>query len=235
MCNAISHHQPTDMQPFPKLCPHTPWPTPPISIVQYDFIWYGISFWPFWVSCPGCGQLLVLLPAPCGPPRTLLAGQYQELNSPWLSAALQHHWFSPKSKAQTIPATMKPRKFCPRWNQYNYSYVFSGHDIVSLESKLWVKRCHILEVLIPSNGKRFAFTEYQWKRILLLQSWQYLKFFQLHHSQKLLETAFLVGNCHINVVESCQTSFAVLLDVAVMPVKKGLWRTFISLSVVWDL
>lgn len=222
---------------FPSCVPTHPGQLCPFLL--FGITSYGIEYY------FGLSQLswLCSLPAPCVPPRTWLAGQHQELNSPWLSAALQQpkllvnyqDYFSPKSKAQTIPATMNPGKFCPRWNQYNYSYVFFGHDIISLESKIWVKRCHILEVLIPSNGERFAFTEYQWKRILLLQSWQYLKFFQLHCSQKLLEAAFLVGNCHINVVESCQTSFAVLLDVAVMPVKKGLWRTFISLNVVWDL
>ena len=67
----------------------------------------------------------------------------------------------------------------------HYSYLFSFHDIANLESCLWTKRCHTLEVLIHSNCVRFALTQFQWKRILLLLFWQYVKIFQLHHSQKL--------------------------------------------------
>lgn len=67
----------------------------------------------------------------------------------------------------------------------HYSHLFSFHDIANLEVCLWTKRCHTLEVLIHSNCVTFALTQFQWKRMLLFLFWQYLKFFQLHHSQKL--------------------------------------------------
>ena len=31
---------------------------------EHDILWYGISFWPVWASCPGCALL-----APCAPVR----------------------------------------------------------------------------------------------------------------------------------------------------------------------
>ena len=63
VCSAplsLTHHQRTDAQPVPRQ-----WPTParfPLSLyAEHDIVWYGISLWPAWISCPGCvsSQLLV--------------------------------------------------------------------------------------------------------------------------------------------------------------------------------
>ena len=75
MHNAIAHHPLTNAQPVPEQ--RLPASFSPILYTEHDVIWYGISLWPVWVSCPGCvpSQRLV-------PPAYSLAGQYEKLKSP---------------------------------------------------------------------------------------------------------------------------------------------------------
>jgi len=54
----------TTQQPMPSLLPSRDRPprlTPPSLYTKRDAIWYGISLWPVWVSCPSyaSSQLLV--------------------------------------------------------------------------------------------------------------------------------------------------------------------------------
>ena len=63
MHNAIAHHPLTDAPA--AIRPSQP--TPPSLYTGHDVIWYGISLWPVWVSCPGGvpSQLLVPLQPSC--------------------------------------------------------------------------------------------------------------------------------------------------------------------------
>ena len=52
MLSAVSHHPLTDAQPVPKQhLPLSAQPVP-ISFIQHDIIWYEVSLWKIWVSCP---------------------------------------------------------------------------------------------------------------------------------------------------------------------------------------
>ena len=70
-----AHHPPTDAQPVPEQWP--PASFPPSLYTGHDVLWYGISLWPVWVSCPGCVPSQLLVP----PPAFLLAG-HEKLKSP---------------------------------------------------------------------------------------------------------------------------------------------------------
>lgn len=52
MHSAIAHHPLTDAQT--DLSSGYPSDKSPQFIAQCDIVWYGISFWPVWVSCPCC-------------------------------------------------------------------------------------------------------------------------------------------------------------------------------------
>ena len=67
MHNAIAHHLPTDTQLVPEQRSTPPSKLPSSLYTGHDVIWYRISLWPVWVSCPGCvpSQFLVPLQPSC--------------------------------------------------------------------------------------------------------------------------------------------------------------------------
>lgn len=83
MLSAFSHHPLTDAQPVPKQ--HLPLSAQPvqfwISFIQHDIIWYEVSLWKIWVSCPVFVPSQLLL----HPISFLLTGQYKKLESVYLS------------------------------------------------------------------------------------------------------------------------------------------------------
>jgi len=67
----ITSHKQTGAQPFTKHQPHweaTPHPlssfSTPALVAEHYVMWYGISLWLIWVSCPG-HFLSQLLAIPC--------------------------------------------------------------------------------------------------------------------------------------------------------------------------
>ena len=62
MHNAIAHHSLTDAQLVPEQRSAPPGQLPPSLYTGHDVIWYGISLWPVWVSCPGGVRSQALVP-----------------------------------------------------------------------------------------------------------------------------------------------------------------------------
>lgn len=54
MDNIIAHHPPADAQPVPEQLLPPPGQLSPALYKEGNVIWYGISHWPVWVSCPMC-------------------------------------------------------------------------------------------------------------------------------------------------------------------------------------
>jgi len=76
MHNTIAHHQPNSAHPFPEQCPSL-WPTPLSFIVfSHDVVWYEISLWLVWVSCPSSAPFQLLVPL-----SPSLEGQYEKLKN----------------------------------------------------------------------------------------------------------------------------------------------------------
>lgn len=72
MHNAIAHHIGQDAQTIPLLLSLlSPWPAPLVYILE-DVIWYQISPWLVWDSCPGrvLSQLLGKVSSSPAQPRT---------------------------------------------------------------------------------------------------------------------------------------------------------------------
>lgn len=77
----------------------------PSFIAEHDAIWYGMSLWPVWVSCP----FLCLLPATCAPPASSLVVQHETKKYLMLcehccatteNLMCYHHYFHQKFKTQ---------------------------------------------------------------------------------------------------------------------------------------
>ena len=117
---------PRSSQTLNSGCP--PWPTLLSFIVfSHDVIWYGISLWPVWVSCPRSAPLHLLVPHHPPPPPPTHTLCWQDSTRRWniLHSTVQKqlkHWcvintvFLPKAKCSIISDTKKKIN-CLIWNQ----------------------------------------------------------------------------------------------------------------------
>ena len=127
MYSAIGHHPLADAHPVSKQ--QQP---PPASSLQFysfshDVVWYGVSLWPLWVSCPG--YVPSQLPVPASPCAGRAVGESKKLKCPWLCTALlsnKHQrvisiGFLLKPKHTIIPDTMKKNSVPGETRIWSYS------------------------------------------------------------------------------------------------------------------